>query len=155
MARAAAQFRNCACRPRRKFQNLEILKWEKELLGLFISGHPLINIRDTLEKRDENIAKIKERAKKEKNVDGFIREHMVTIGGIIEEIRVIRTKANDEMCFMRVSDFTGSIEVVVFPRLYAKFKNILTADHPIAIKGKVNERNDTISLLAENFMALL
>ena len=99
-------------------------------------------------------AKIKERAAKEKETEGFVREHVVTIGGVIEEMRIIRTKNNDEMCFLRVADLTGSIEAVVFPRLYAKFKNILISDKPLAVKGKVNERNDTISILAENFMEL-
>ncbi len=132
----------------------EILSWEKELLGLFISGHPLDKYRATLDKLKENIAKIKERAAKEKEDEGFVREHIVSIGGVVEETRVIRTKNNDEMCFMRMSDLTGTIEVVVFPRLYAKFKSIFSADKPIAMKGKVNERNDTVSILAENFMAL-
>ena len=132
----------------------EILKWEKELLGLFISGHPLDKYKAVLEKLKENVAKIKDRAAKEKEADGNIKEHIVTIGGVVEDIRAIRTKGNDEMCFMRLADLTGTIEVVVFPRLYAKFKNILISDKPLAVKGKVNERNDTISLLAENFMDL-
>ena len=132
----------------------EILKWEKELLGLFISGHPLDKYKTVLEKLKENVAKIKDRAAKEKEADGNIKEHEVTIGGVVEDVRVIRTKGNDEMCFLRVADLTGSIEAVVFPRLYAKFKNILVSDKPLAVKGKVNERNDTISILAENFMAL-
>ncbi len=132
----------------------QILSWEKELLGLFISGHPLDKYRDILEKLKENVLKIKERAAKEKETEGFVREHIVTIGGVIEDMRIIRTKNNDEMCFLRIADLMGSIEVVVFPRLYTKFKNILASDKPLAVKGKVNERNDTISILAENFMAL-
>ncbi len=132
----------------------QILSWEKELLGLFISGHPLDKYRETLGKLKENVLKIKERAAKEKETEGFVREHIVTIGGVVEDMRIIRTKNNDEMCFLRVADLTGSIEAVVFPRLYAKFKNILVSDKPLAVKGKVNERNDTISILAENFMEL-
>lgn len=132
----------------------EILKWEKELLGLFISGHPLDKYKTMLEKRKENIMLIKDRATKEKEETGTVKEHEATIGGIVEEARIIRTKKNDEMCFLKMSDLSGTMEVVVFPRLYARFKNILVADKPIAVKGKVNERNDTISILADNFMVL-
>ena len=140
--------------PAAEIPKQEILKWEKELLGLFISGHPLDKYKSVLEKLKENVAKIKERAAKEKEADGNVREHVVTIGGVVEDIRTIRTKNNEEMCFLRIADLTGSIETVVFPRLYAKFKNILVSDNPLAVKGKVNERNDTISILADNFMEL-
>jgi DNA polymerase III alpha subunit len=58
------------------------------------------------------------------------------------------------MAFIRMSDFTGSIEAVAFPRAYARYKSIIVPERCVALKAKVSERNGEISLLAENFMAL-
>ncbi|MDP2593149.1 MAG: DNA polymerase III subunit alpha [bacterium] len=118
----------------------EKLSWEKELLGLYISGHPLDKYRAVLGKREDNIKKIKEEAK----------EGMTTvIGGIIEEMKPILTKKNEQMAFARLADFTGAIEVVIFPRVLAEFKNILKADKCVAIKGRVSNRNGEVSIIAE------
>jgi DNA polymerase-3 subunit alpha len=132
----------------------ERLAWEKELLGLYISGHPLEKYRAKLEKRDINIAKVKEKFARDKEAGKIVDGALVVLGGIIEEARTILTKKNDEMCFLRVADLTGSIETVVFPRTYARYKGILKPDTCIAMKAKVSERNGELSLAAESFMAL-
>ena len=121
------------------------LIWEKELLGLYVSGHPLDKYRNVLEKRQQNIVKIKERAK-----DG----EPVVIGGIIEEVKPITTKKGDAMMFVRLADFNGSIEVVVFPRICAEFKLLLTPEKCVVISGKISERNGEISMLADRIMEL-
>ena len=118
----------------------EKLAWEKELLGLYISGHPLDKFRATLEKRDVNIAKVKSELK-----EGMI----AVIGGIIEEAKPIFTKKNDQMMFVRLADFSGTIEVVVFPRVFEEFKKFLITERCVAIRGKISNRNDEISLIAE------
>jgi DNA polymerase-3 subunit alpha len=132
----------------------ERLAWEKELLGLYISGHPLEKYRARLESRPINIAKIKAKAQAEREAGKTPAEDTVVIGGIIEEVRVIMTKKNDEMAFIRITDLTGSVEVVAFPRTYAKWKGVLKPDVCVAMKAKVNDRNGETSLLAESFMAL-
>ncbi|PJE74239.1 MAG: DNA polymerase III subunit alpha [Candidatus Taylorbacteria bacterium CG10_big_fil_rev_8_21_14_0_10_41_48] len=132
----------------------ERLLWEKELLGLYISGHPLEKYRAKLEARPINIALIKAKAQKEREEGNIPAEDIVVIGGIVEDIRVIMTKKNDEMAFVRIADLTGSIEVVVFPRTYARWKGILKPDTCVAMKAKVSDRNNETSLLAESFMAL-
>lgn len=132
----------------------ERLAWEKELLGLYISGHPLEKYRAKLESRPINIATIKAKAQKEREDGKTPVEDMVVIGGIVEEVRVIMTKKNDEMAFIRIADLTGSVEVVAFPRTYARWKGILKPDTCLAMKAKVNDRNGETSLLAESFMAL-
>ncbi|MDP3996108.1 MAG: DNA polymerase III subunit alpha [bacterium] len=123
----------------------EKLAWEKELLGLYISGHPLDKYRAVLEKREDNIKKIKEEAK-----EGM----MVVLGGLVEELKPIITKKNQAMAFMRLADFTGAIEVVVFPKVFAEFKKFLEPEKCVAIKGKVSNRNDEISILAEKVKEL-
>ena len=118
----------------------EKLIWEKELLGLYISGHPLDRIRDKIEKRDMNIKKIKEE----------IGNGMsVTIAGIIETVRQVITKNNDRMAFIKISDFTDSIEAVVFPKIFASAIETFVPEKCIALTGKVSLRNGEKSIIIE------
>lgn len=123
----------------------EKLGWEKELLGLYISGHPLDKFSDILAKREITLAKIKEEYK-----EGMT----VVVGGIIEEIKQILTKKNDQMAFLRVADFSSTIEVVVFPKIYAEFKKLMVGETCVAIKGRYSTRNGTPSIIAEKVKEL-
>ncbi|HBV01583.1 MAG TPA: DNA polymerase III subunit alpha [Candidatus Taylorbacteria bacterium] len=123
----------------------ERLRWEKELLGLYISGHPLDKFRDVLEKREFTIKRIKEEFK-----DGMI----AVVGGIIEEQKPIITKKNDMMAFLRVADLSSAIEVVVFPKVYEESKKLLTLERCVAIKGRYSTRNGVPSLIAEKIKEL-
>ncbi len=109
----------------------EGLAWERELLGLYISGHPLEQFRAVIEKRDMNIEKAKTLA------DG----KEIVVAGIIEELRPVVTKKGDPMMFLRLADFTGSIECVVFPRVLFEYRSSIAVDRCVAIKGKISERN--------------
>ncbi|NQV88146.1 MAG: DNA polymerase III subunit alpha [Parcubacteria group bacterium] len=121
------------------------LLWEKELLGLYISGHPLDKFKEKLDKRDSNIRKVKEEAKEGETV---------VVGGILEEVKNIITKKGDSMLFLKLSDFTGSIEAVVFPRVFEEFKTIFVPENCVAIKGKISTRNGTISIITDKAKAL-
>ena len=109
------------------------LIWEKELLGLYISGHPLDKYRNVLEKRQQNINKIKEKAK-----DG----EPVVIGGIIEEVKPITTKKGDAMMFLRLADLYGTIEVVVFPRVCAEFKQLLAPKNALPFLARFQNETE-------------
>jgi DNA polymerase-3 subunit alpha len=98
------------------------LAWEKELLGLYISGHPLDKFRDVLEKREVNVKKVKEEMK-----EGMV----VVVGGILEEIRTTITKKNDQMAFAKISDFSGGIDTVFFPKVYEEFKSLIITEKGI------------------------
>lgn len=122
----------------------ERLAWEKELLGLYISGHPLDRIRDKLEKRDVNIKKIKD------NDDSKLGNGMpVTIAGIIDTVRQVITKNNERMVFIKVSDFTGSIEAVAFPSIFKDTVDIWVAEKVIALSGKISLRSGEKSIIIE------
>ncbi len=108
------------------------LAWEKELLGLYVSGHPLEKYRAIIEKKDMNIKKAIDTAK-----DGSA----VILAAIINEVRVVQTKSNEAMAFITIADFSGSSEAVVFPRTYKEFKNQIVMDKCLAIKATVNTRN--------------
>ncbi|MEI7709199.1 MAG: DNA polymerase III subunit alpha [bacterium] len=116
------------------------LLWEKELLGLYISGHPLDRIRSKLESRDINIKKIKLE----------IGNGMsVTIAGIIESARQVVTKNNERMAFIKIADLSDSIEAVVFPSTFKDTVDIFVAEKCIAITGKVSLRNGEKSIIIE------
>lgn len=136
----------------------EKLIWEKELLGLYISGHPLDKHKEKFEKHDNNIAKMKELAiplffdvpeKTDKKKLKKEREREYVFAGMVTEAREIITKSNTRMMFLTMMDHSGEIECVVFPKTYANLKDMLTIDACLAVKGTLNERNGELSFVIE------
>ncbi len=118
----------------------EKLAWEKELLGLYVSGHPLDAHAEKLKIYGVRIADLKEK----------VREGMpAVIAGIVEESKQIMTKGGDRMAFVRLADFSGPIEVVFFPRVFNDCKALLEPERCIAVKGRLSGRNGGISFIAE------
>ncbi|MDO8493548.1 MAG: DNA polymerase III subunit alpha [bacterium] len=113
------------------------LNWEKELLGLYLSGHPLDKYKDKLDKNTI------------KHTKTLGNGATVVIGGIVESVRQISTKKNELMAFVKIADFTDSMEVVVFPRTFTQYKNLLVPEKCLAIRGTVSIRNDEPSMIAE------
>lgn len=128
--------------PQEKVTLKEKLIWEKELLGLYISGHPLDEYKEKIEKLGTPIKNIK----KEEKIGA-----LVTVAAIIDNVRVVTTKSNTRMAFIRISDFSDSIDAVIFNGLFEKNKELLIPDTIIALKGKVTERNGERSIAIENF----
>ena len=122
----------------------EKLSWEKELLGLYISGHPLDRFKEKFANKELNIKKLND----------FRENTEAVLGGIVEEVRDVLTKNNERMVFMKLSDFSGSIEVAIFPRTASEFKDFIKPDACIAIKGKVSKRKGETSFIAEKIKAL-
>ena len=116
------------------------LFWEKELLGLYISGHPL----------DEFKEKIKDKYKTIKEIKMSMSSGMIiAVAGIVEECKTILTKKGDVMAFARVADFSDNIEIVLFPETFTKFKIFMEREKCIAIKGKISTRNGGVSIITE------
>jgi DNA polymerase-3 subunit alpha len=120
----------------------EKLAWEKDLLGLYISGHPLDSYKEKIEKFGTVIQKVKNETKV-----GM----PVTIAAIIDDVRVVTTKNNTRMAFIKLSDHTGSVDAVVFSKLYEEMRELLVNDTIIALQGKVTERNGEKSIMIEKF----
>ncbi len=116
------------------------LSWEKELLGLYISGHPLDKFKEKLGKLDTDIQKIKKEPKEGKEV---------MLVGLVEEMREVITKKNEYMAFVTLQDLTDRIDCVVFPKTFESYKNIIKKDALIAIIGKVSLRNNEVSIIIE------
>ncbi|MFA6397946.1 MAG: DNA polymerase III subunit alpha [Candidatus Paceibacterota bacterium] len=118
----------------------EKLLWEKDLLGLYISGHPLDRVKDKIKEKGIDIKKIKEEIRSETSV---------VFAGIITDARIVNTKKNDRMAFIKIADFSDNIEAVVFPRTFTELSNILVIDKCVAIKGKVSFKNGEKSIIIE------
>ncbi len=118
----------------------EKLAWEKELLGLYISGHPLDQYQEKLLKQKKDI-----RETKRTQINGVT----TVIVGIIEELKPIFTKKGDKMAFARIADHNDSIEVVIFPKTLTKYHDLLEPQKCIALKGRMSGRNGEKSIIVE------
>lgn len=119
----------------------ERLAWEKELLGLYVSGHPLDKVREKIEKSGTNFRKLATTGK---------NDEAVGAAAIIQSIRVLITKKNQQMAFVKLEDLSGSIEAVAFPETYKNFAALLQVDKTIAVKGKVKIRDGERSIVIDN-----
>jgi len=121
------------------------LNWEKELLGLYVSGHPLERYRDVIAKKDMDIKRAKENGKEGATV---------VFAAIVNEVRVVQTKKNDTMAFVSISDFSGTAEAVVFPKVYREFHELIAPDRCLAIKATINTRNGERGFAVERVKGL-
>jgi DNA polymerase-3 subunit alpha len=122
----------------------DMLKWEKELLGLYISGHPLDTHKERLASRHQTIADAK-------------RGHAgieTVVGGILSEVKPFTTKKGDRMAFLKLSDYVDTMEAVVFPKTYTEYKEILQPEKCVVFKGRVNDRNGEKSFVVEKVKEL-
>ncbi len=126
--------------------NEQRLMWEKELLGLYVSGHPLDKYKEKLSKRPMTLNEMKLKI--------HPGSENVVAAGMIQEIRIHLTKNGDQMAFIKIADFDGSMEAVVFPKNFAEHKNILKLENYIALKGTLSNRNGELSMVAEALKAL-
>ena len=116
---------------------LDKLTWEKELLGIYVSGHPLDAHNGMTAKAKFTIAKIK--ADKQQGVP-FI------IPALIISVRAFLTKSGEKMAFIKLEDKTDSIEAVVFPKLFKQHANVIVPGECMLAKGKVSIRNGETTL---------
>jgi DNA polymerase III subunit alpha len=112
------------------------LFWERELLGFYISGHPLDPWREVLSQREITINKINEDIK-----DGV----EVTFAGIVTNVKYMLTKRKEKMAFVEVQDLENTIETVMFPKTYEALKDFIVMDTPLAFRGKVSYKEKEVA----------
>jgi DNA polymerase III subunit alpha len=122
----------------------ETLSWEKELLGLYISGHPLDRFESHIGKTKNTIAQLLSK----KNARGQI------LVAHIDTIKTLITKSNTRMAFVTLSDKTGIAEGVVFPESFKKIGQLLVEGSVAAMKCSVSDRNDRTSILIDELKVL-
>ncbi|MDO8561409.1 MAG: DNA polymerase III subunit alpha [bacterium] len=123
----------------------ERLAWEKELLGLYVSGHPLDAHKEKLSKQKISLKDAKET---------FPKGAETVIAGFLENLQYILTKNGERMAFGRLSDFSGSVEVVVFPRTLKENSALIVAGTCVMLKGKFTLRNGETSFAVEKVKKL-
>ncbi|WP_024833686.1 DNA polymerase III subunit alpha [Ruminiclostridium josui] len=124
-----------------------LLSMEKEMLGLYVSGHPLSEYQDILERHvnlyssefyvdDENSSDMEINSKK-------LQDSMrVTVGGIVVSKKTKATKNNNLMAFVGLEDLFGTMELIVFPTVYEKFTQLLQPESIIIVNGRLSVRED-------------
>jgi DNA polymerase-3 subunit alpha len=125
--------------PPGEYEKNELLAYEKEALGLYVSEHPLAAVKDQLRRKtDCRIAEIERRR------DGEV----VTVGGIVGALKSLTTKKGEPMVFLRLDDLSGSIEAVVFNSVYGAARDLLEADRILVVKGRVDHKEGETKLVA-------
>lgn len=117
----------------------EKMAWEKELLGLYVSDHPLKEYSVFLR---DNFFAVKSFSKDSVN-------QMVKIGGIVTKIQKIITRSGQAMVFANLEDLTGKIEILVFPKLLSQNAEIWSEGNIVSVKGKVSDKDGIFKILAE------
>ncbi|MCJ7740159.1 DNA polymerase III subunit alpha, partial [Candidatus Microgenomates bacterium] len=122
----------------------ELLLFEKQLLGFYLTEHPLTPFLPLLEKKVTH-----------RIISLTAVKTTVIIGGLITQVKKIFTKSgNREMAFVKLDDFTATIELIVFPSTYERTQSLWVNDKVILVKGKVNERDDRLSVIVDDVKLL-
>ena len=122
-----------------KHTDKERLTWERELLGLYISAHPLDNYDAYFSEQTVPVAEMTQ------DIDG----KALTIGGLVSSVRSIVTKSGTKMAFVKLEDKTGETEIIVFPNLYEQVGAKLVQDAVIRVSGKVSARDRDGNLITD------
>ncbi|OGE83679.1 MAG: DNA polymerase III subunit alpha [Candidatus Doudnabacteria bacterium RIFCSPLOWO2_01_FULL_44_21] len=116
----------------------ERLAWEKELLGMYVSAHPLEEYSEQLKKLAQPIKQAVE--------DGQIQ---TVFGGIVTRVQKILTKKGEQMAFLDLEDMSGTIEVVIFPNLFNAHKNLIAPEKLLIIKGRLSDKDGEPKFIAD------
>jgi DNA polymerase-3 subunit alpha len=118
--------------PGEEFERAELLRLEKETLGIFLSSHPLADVRDALRARvDCSLAELGRKP------DGA----WITVGGLITEAKRIRTKAGEPMMFATLDDLDGQVELLIFNSAYAGNESKAAVDSRVLVRGRVDHKD--------------
>lgn len=130
------------------------LSWEKELLGLYISGHPLDQFEEQIKKSGTTVANLLKSAVPEAKERWKQKVEKSLVVVHIDSIKVFLTKAGTKMAFIQVQDKTATSEAVVFPETYKKIGALLAEGSVVAMQCSATNRDDRKSLLIDNIKVL-
>lgn len=125
-----------------EFNDKEKLQMEKEVLGLYLSGHPLNEYKDILPKITSTTT-LTLREMKENYIENQYKDNMnIKIGGMINKKSIKSTKNKDMMAFLTLEDIYGTVEIIVFPKIFLKESSILQEDKAILVQGRLSLKED-------------
>ncbi|MDI3480530.1 MAG: polymerase subunit alpha [Tepidanaerobacteraceae bacterium] len=131
-----------------EYPESQLLAMEKEMLGLYISGHPLREF----EKQLLNTTTFCSKNLYEEDCEDNLQ---VVVGGIITEVKTKTTKSERIMAFITLEDLTGAMEILVFPQIYDKYRELIRVDSKVIIRGRVNFKEDeTPKIIADEITSL-
>ncbi len=122
-----------------EWDHKELLGYEKETLGFYITGHPLLRYVDRLAMVANTDTT---------SISGKIDKENVIFGGVVSSLREVTTKRKDIMAYATIEDLKGSITVIVFAELYKKSYVLLHAEEPILIQGTLDAAEDSAKVIA-------
>ena len=123
----------------------QLLALEKEIIGFYVTGHPLDKYRAKLEAMP-SLGSLTEG----RYTDG----QAIRVGGLIASAKRITTKNGSMMCFINLEDFTGQVEVIVFPKVFEKTGRLLAPDLPVVVSGRLNIHEEGAKVMADDIMLL-
>ena len=147
----------------KEYDNNMMMKFEKETLGMYLSSHPVLPYEEKLSKLRNLISTdIKAASSEEGSEETFaneissVKDNMeVTVGGIITAVRRKATKNNTMMAFVTLEDLYGSMELLVFPKIYSQYTGLLTEDSVVVVKGRLSLReDDTPKILPDSIFTI-
>lgn len=119
----------------------EILNLEKEILGIYVSGHPLDEFSESLKKFTSNTT-LDFIKNEDQEIENIKDNQKVILGGIINTVTLKFTKTNKQMAFLTLEDIYGTIEVILFPEVFHKYSKYLQEDNVVLIEGKASISED-------------
>jgi len=117
----------------------DMLAWEKELLGIYISDHPLQRLVQSASKDYTPLDQI----------DDSLKGQKVMVAGRVTRARPTMTRKGEEMAFVEMEDLNGSIDIVVFPKTYKTYREFLAEDRLLVIQGKVDVRDGKVQIIGD------
>ncbi len=123
----------------------QLLALEKEITGFYVTGHPLDKYRAKLEAMP-SLGSLTEG----RYTDG----QAIRVGGLIASAKRITTKNGSMMCFINLEDFTGQVEVIVFPKVFEKTGRLLAPDLPVVVSGRLNIHEEGAKVMADDILLL-
>jgi DNA polymerase-3 subunit alpha len=120
-----------------------LLAMEKEMMGLYISGHPLEEYESELKERvSMTTAELLRDTEAEEGDNLELDGKKAIIGGIIVSVKQKSTKTNNLMAFVELEDLFGTVEVIVFPKIYEKCKSLLVQDDIVLVEGRISQKEE-------------
>ncbi len=137
-----------------EYSKSEILSMEKEISGLYFSGHPMSDYSQNANRiKAVSINSILLSFEEQDNI--FKDSQLVRIAGIINTMTIKATKNNLSMAFINIEDLSGMIEIIVFPQTFSKLRNVLFEGIAISVWGKINKKEDETPKIVCNSIELL
>lgn len=128
-----------------EFSRTELLAMERDMLGMYVSGHPLSHVRDRLAQRTtvtvDRLHEMRDRSD-------------VVVGGLITALKRTTTRNGSAMAFLTLEDLTGGVEVIVFPKVYEQCHLALRRDAVVVVRGRLDVSEQQVKILADGVVAL-